>query len=121
MDPVTLSAILQVVGSDSWDLIKERLRRGDRRGASAQVDDALSKISDESVNRLDERTKEDVRYQVLALAGLDERPLLSAVLGMQSAEQVGQNLTKATWALVAASGALVLATIVLVIITAIKH
>jgi len=73
------------------------------------------------VDRLDERTREDVRYQVLALAGLDERPLLSAMLGMQSAEQVGKNLAKATWALVIASGALVAATVGPVIVTAVKQ
>ena len=46
--------------------------------------------------------------------------LFSTVLGLQWAEKVGENLAKATWALVAASGALVLATVVLVIITALK-
>ena len=73
------------------------------------------------MDRLDERTREDVRHKVLALAGLDERPLLSAMLGMQSAEQVGKNLAKATWSLVIASGALVAATVGPVIVTAVKQ
>jgi hypothetical protein len=120
MDPVTAATVVQVLSSDRWETIRDLLRRGDRSGASAEVDDALATIDADKISLLDEQTKDDVRYQVLALAGLDERPLLSTVLGMQSAEKVGENLVRATWALVAASGALVLATVVLVIITALK-
>jgi hypothetical protein len=85
----TAAAVVQVLSSDSWAAIKDLLRHGDRNGASAEVDVALAKIDAKSVSRLDGRTKEDVRYQVLALAGLDERLLLTAVLGMQSAETCG--------------------------------
>jgi hypothetical protein len=120
MDPVTLAAVSQLVSSGRWEVVRDLLRRGDRTGASAEVDGALAEIHTDQVAALDERTKEDVRYQVLSIAGIDERPLLSAVLGMQSAEKVGENLVRATWALVTASGALVLATVVLVIITALK-
>jgi hypothetical protein len=121
MDPVTVGAIVtEVMGSDSFAKIRESLRRGDRTGAAAQADDAITKIDTERAKRLDEQTKKDVRYQLLAFAEAEDRPVMTAVLGMQSAERVGQNLVKATWALVIASGALVLATVVLVIITATK-
>jgi hypothetical protein len=139
MDALTTTAIVvsQLAASGKWELVKALLRRGDRSGAAAEVDRAIADIKTGAIADiktgdvadirtgdvavLDERTKEDVRFKVLALASIDERPLLSEVLGWQSAEKVGNNLTKATWALVAASAALVVATIVLVIITAIKH
>ena len=130
MDALTTAAIVvsQLAASGKWELVKERLRRGDQSGAAAEVDRAIADIETDAttdiktgdVAVLDERAKKDVRFRVLALASSDERPLLSDVLGWQSAEKVGDNLTKATWALVAASAALVVATIVLVIITAIK-
>src|SRR5713101_93851 len=64
--------------------IRDLLRGGDRSGASAEVDEALATLGPDKVSRLDEQTKADVRYQVLALAELDERPLLSTILGWQS-------------------------------------
>jgi hypothetical protein len=78
VDPVTL-AVVEILGSDSWGKIRDLLRRGDKNGASAQVDDAIAKIDADGVKRLDEQTKKDVRYQVLALASLEERPAVSAV------------------------------------------
>jgi hypothetical protein len=119
MDPVTI-ALAQVLSSNSWETIKDLVKRGDQSAATAQVNEAIASIDATGVKKLDEQTKNDVRYKVLALAGLDDRPIVSAIMGMQSAEQAGQNLVRATWALVIASGALVLATVVLVIITAVK-
>ncbi len=123
MDAVTTAVIAnQVIGrlvsSGKWEHVKELMQRGDRPSAAAEVDRALARTDD--VILLDERTKDDARFKVLALASVEDRPLVSTVLGMQSAEKVGENLTKATWALVAASAALVVATVVLVIITALK-
>ena len=48
----------------------------------------------------------------------DERDVAIPVISMQSAEIVGQRLAVATWGLVGATGALVIATIVLIIVTA---
>lgn len=123
MDPVALTVaqtIAQLASDDTWDRVKELLRRGDRQSAAAEVDRTLDAIQSDDVTVLDERTKADARFKVLALASIDERPLLTTILGFQSAEKVGENLTRATWALVGASAALVAATIVLVVITALK-
>lgn len=123
MEPVTLAvtqAVARLVAEDSWDRVRDLVRRGDRQSAAAEVDRTLDEIQTGEIAALDERTKADARFKVLALASIDERPLMSTILGFQSAEKVGENLTKATWALVAASAALVVATVVLVIITAVK-
>jgi hypothetical protein len=123
MDPVSIVSMqlaTQLLESGRWEHLKELLRRGERADATAEIDQALANLKTDEVANLDERTKKDARFKVLALASIDERPLISEVLQMHSAEKVGQNLTRATWALVAASAALVVATIVLVIITSIK-
>jgi hypothetical protein len=120
MDPLVLAIIAQLASSGAWEHVRELMRRGDRSAAEAEVDSAISEVRTDAVSALGESAKKDARFKVLALASLDERPILSTVLGMQSAERVGENLTKATWALVVASAALVVATIVLVIITALR-
>jgi hypothetical protein len=154
--------------SGEWEDLKHSLEREDQPRAIAKVDRALDSLdihevaslanldTNEVAAALDQRTRNDAMYRVLALAGTEERPLLSTVLGIRSAETVGENLAKATegltkttetagqdltratyrltqatwrvgldlgkatWGLVIASGALVVATVVLVIITALK-
>jgi hypothetical protein len=62
MDPVTIAAVAQVINSDRWETIRDLLRRGDRPGASAEVDDVIDTIDADRVGRLDGQTKADVRY-----------------------------------------------------------
>jgi hypothetical protein len=161
-------AITRLMELGEWESLKQSLGREDQRGAVAKIDRALDSLdidevaslahldTQEVAASLDERTRNDAIYRVLDLAGTKERPLLSTVLGIRSAETVGKNLAratedltratqtagenlteatrnltvatwrvgldlgKATWSLVIASGALVIATVILVIITALK-
>lgn len=103
---LTIQLVSTLVESGEWEHIKELLRRGDQEGATVEVDRALADIgtdklapagvSADEAAIYSEQIKKDVRYKTLALASLDERNLLSNVLGWQSAEKVGENLTKAT-------------------------
>ena len=93
---VALQAISQLMEADEWETVKEYLRRGDRQGASNAVNRALTEIKSAKIATIDKQTRADVIFQVLDLAAEDERPLLSTVIGIRSAEQVGKNLTRAT-------------------------
>jgi|HubBroStandDraft_4_1064222.scaffolds.fasta_scaffold93695_1 hypothetical protein len=87
------------------------------------VDQALDNLPDAAqaeVAKLSQKTREDLRLQLLESLDESKREPWAAVLAMQSAEFAGSKLTFATRGLVAATLGLVIVTIVLVVVTALK-
>ena len=87
------------------------------------VDQALDNLPDAAqaeVARLSQKTREDLRLQLLESLDESKREPWAAVLAMQSAELTSSRLAFATWGLVTATLGLFIATIILVVVTAVK-
>ncbi len=87
------------------------------------VDEALENLPDSAqaeVAKLSQKTREDLRLQLLESLDESKREPWTAVLTMQSAELTSSKLTFATWGLVTATVGLFIATIILVVVTAVK-
>jgi hypothetical protein len=84
------------------------------------VDEALKNVpppAKAELDQLSERTRADLRLQLLESVERSNREAWASVLAMQSSEKSGSRLVIATWGLVCATVGLVIATVVLVLVT----
>jgi hypothetical protein len=94
-----------------------------RARVSQAVDEALENVSDPAkaeLAKLSEKTREDLRLQILQSLSEPDRGIWASVFAIQSSENTSSKLTFATWGMVFSTIGLVIVTIVLVVVTAAK-
>lgn len=84
-----LAATARLRELDKWETVKDALKRGDRQGAIAEISRVLAEAkSKRMIEAAGKQAREDALFQVLELAALDERPLLSTVFGIRSSDPI---------------------------------